>query len=61
MVPIFNTSQEYPRMHGWWTFGDSSPNPAQNELSPGQAKFLRILSQMAKMNLKVKVNDLDFQ
>ena len=27
----------------------------------GQAEFPRIISQMAKMTLKVKVNDLHFQ
>ena len=32
-----------------------------DELSCGQAKFPRILSQMAKMTLKVKVNDPYFQ
>ena len=26
MSPIFNTSWEYPRMHVWCKFGDSSPN-----------------------------------
>ena len=24
MAPIFNTSSEYPRMHVWYKFGDSS-------------------------------------
>ena len=32
-----------------------------DELSHGQAKFPRILSQMTKMTLKVTVNDLHFQ
>ena len=32
-----------------------------DELSHGQAKFPRILSQMTKMTLKVKLNDLHFQ
>ena len=32
-----------------------------DELSCGQAEFPRILSQMAKMTLKVKVNHLHFQ
>ena len=26
MPPIFNTSRDYPRMHVWNEFGDSSPN-----------------------------------
>ena len=32
-----------------------------NELSHGQAEFSRILSKIAKMTLKVTVNDLRFQ
>ena len=32
-----------------------------DELSHGQAKFTKILSQMAKMTLKVTVHDLHFQ
>ena len=32
-----------------------------DELSHGPAKFPRILSQMAKMTLKINVNDLHFQ
>ena len=26
MTSIFDTTQEYPKMHVWFKFGDSSPN-----------------------------------
>ena len=59
MIPCFNTSHEYSRMYVWFKF----VIPAQicDKLSRGQAKLPRILSQMAKITLKIKVNVLHFQ
>ena len=45
-------------MHIWFKFGDSSRNPLKVIV---QTKFLEFWVKMAKINLKVKVNDLHFQ
>ena len=46
MTSIFNNSRENPKMHIWCKFGDSSSYPLHcDELSRGQAEFLKILCQ----------------
>ena len=60
MTSIFNTNREYPGVHVWCKFGDSSRNLwrviAQTSHISHNSE-----SKMAKMTLKVKVYDLHFQ
>ena len=50
MTSIFNTSREYPKMHVWCKFGDSSPNIWR--VLCGQAEFPGILSQNGQNDLE---------
>ena len=59
MTFIFNTSREYPRMHVCYKFGDSNPNLGR--LTTDKPNFLEFWVKMAKLTLKVKVNDPHFQ
>ena len=52
MTPIFNTSWEYPNLHVWCKFGDSSSY--LSELSGRKAGFPRILSQNGQNDLEGK-------
>ena len=59
MIRIFDTNREHPRMHMWCKCGDSSPNLWR--VTVRTSRIPRILSEMAKMTLKVKVSDPHFQ
>ena len=39
ITSIFHTSQEYPRMHAWCKFGDSSPNLWRVIVRTGQISY----------------------
>ena len=54
MTSIFNTLQEYPRMHVWCKFGNCSPNLWR---VTDKSNFIESWVKMAKITLQVKVND----
>ena len=60
MTSIINTSREYPRMHVWSKFGDSSLK-SMTSYRADKPNFLEFWVKMAKMTLKVKANHLHFQ
>ena len=59
MIFIFNTSRAYPRMHVCTNLVILTPICV--ELSRGQAKITKILSQHCQNDLEIRVNDHHFQ
>ena len=60
MIPIFNPSWQNHKMHIWCKFGGSSSNTLQ-VITHKKTNFLEFLVKMAKLTLKIIVNDPHFQ
>ena len=60
MTSILNTTREYPRMNVWCKFDDSTPN-LWGVIVRKSRNVLEFWVKMAKMTLKVQVNDPYFK